>query len=48
MSPTATVRVMSPEEITARAGGQTPFLHLPQRSSGFAERAMRLRQLAPS
>jgi FdhE protein len=47
MSPTATVRVMSPEEITARAGGQTPFLHLPQRSSVFAERAMRLRQLAP-
>jgi FdhE protein len=47
MSPTATVRVMSPEEITARAGGQTPYLHLPQRGSVFAERAMRLRQLTP-
>lgn len=46
MSVTATVRVMSPEEIAARAGGETPFLHVPQRSTLFAERAMRLRQLA--
>lgn len=47
MSPvTATVRVMSPEEIAARAGGDTPFLRLPERSTVFAERAMRLRQLA--
>jgi FdhE protein len=43
---TATVRVMSPEEIAARAGGETPFLRLPERSTVFAERAMRLRQLA--
>ncbi len=47
MTPTATVRVMSPEEIIASAGAQTPFLHLPQRSTVFAEREMRLRQLAP-
>jgi FdhE protein len=46
MAATATVRVMSPEEITARAGGQTPYLHWPERSTLFAERAMRLRQLA--
>ena len=47
MSPvTATVRVMSPEEIAARAGGETAFLRLPERSTVFAERAMRLRQLA--
>lgn len=46
MSSSATVRVMSAEEIVARAGGETPFLHLPERSTVFAERAMRLRQLA--
>lgn len=46
MSATATVRVMSPEEIAAGAGGETPYLHWPQRGSVFAERAMRLRQLA--
>lgn len=43
---TATVRVMSAEEIAASAGGTTPFLHWPGRSTVFAERAMRLRQLA--
>ena len=42
---TATVRVMSPEEITAMAGGETPFLIWPERSTVFALRAMRLRQL---
>lgn len=42
----ATVRVMSPEEITALAGGETPFLMWPERATLFAERAMRLRQLA--
>ncbi len=42
----ATVRVMSPEEIASRAGGETPFLWWPQRGTLFAERAMRLRQLA--
>ncbi len=46
MAVTATVRVMSPEEISAKAGGETPFLHMPQRGTLFAERAMRLRQLA--
>ena len=46
MTASATVRVMSPEEIAARAGGETPFLHWPQRESVFAEREMRLRQLA--
>ena len=47
MSSTATVRVMSPEEIAARAGGETPYFHWPRRESVFAEREMRLRQLAP-
>ncbi|KPF66858.1 formate dehydrogenase accessory protein FdhE [beta proteobacterium AAP99] len=37
---------MSPEEIAAQSGGQTAFLVWPQRGSVFAERAMRLRQLA--
>ena len=42
----ATVRVMSPEEIAARAAGETPFLHWPERETFFAEREMRLRQLS--
>lgn len=46
MTTSATVRVMTPEEIAARAGGETAFLRLPQRATLFAERAMRLRQLA--
>lgn len=46
MGATTTVRVMSPEEIAARAGGETPFLLWPERSTHFAEREMRLRQLA--
>lgn len=46
MSASATVRVMSPEEIVARAGGETPYFHWPQRDAVFAEREMRLRQLA--
>jgi len=46
MTASATVRVMSPEEITAKGGGEAPFLHWPQRESVYAERAMRLRQLA--
>ena len=45
-APGATVRVMSPEEIAARGGGETPYFQWPQRASVFAERAMRLRQLA--
>ncbi len=40
------VRVMSPEDIVARGGGTTQALLLPERTSLFAERALRLRQLA--
>jgi FdhE protein len=43
---TATVRVLSAEEIAARAGGTTPPFVWPQGASVFSERAMRLRQLA--
>jgi FdhE protein len=44
-----TVRVMSAEEIVARGGsGDAPYFHWPERSTVFAERAMRLRQLAHS
>lgn len=46
MTATATVRVMSPEEIAAKAGGETPFVLAPSRGMVFAARAMRLRQLA--
>ena len=46
MTSSATVRIMSPEEIAARGGGETPTLRFPERSTQFAERAMRLRQLA--
>jgi FdhE protein len=44
----ATVRVLSAEEIAARAGGEAPYLHWPERATVFAEREMRLRQLARS
>jgi FdhE protein len=43
---TATIRVTSAEEIAARSGGETPFLVAPNADTVFAERAMRLRQLA--
>ncbi len=46
MVASATVRIMSPEEIATQRGGETPFLQFPERSTLFAERAMRLRQLA--
>jgi FdhE protein len=46
MSTSATVRVMPAEEIAARAGGSTPPLRWPERATFFAERAMRMRQLA--
>lgn len=46
MTAAASVRVMTPEEIAARAGGETAFIHAPPRGTVFAERAMRLRQLA--
>ncbi|MBB4842033.1 FdhE protein [Paucibacter oligotrophus] len=42
----STAKLMSPEEIAVRAGEQIPFLLLPQPGL-FAERALRLRQLAP-
>ncbi|MDO9611751.1 MAG: formate dehydrogenase accessory protein FdhE [Serpentinimonas sp.] len=45
MTASATVRVMTAEEIVSRGGGETPFLHWPQRASVFAEREMRYRQL---
>lgn len=45
-SASATVRVMSAEEIAARSGGEVRRLVFPQRGSVYAERAMRLRQLA--
>jgi FdhE protein len=46
MSTSATVRVMSPEEIAAQSGADAPFLFWPQRDTVFAERAMRLKQLS--
>ena len=46
MVASATVRVLSPEEIATRAGGETAYLLTPARGSFFAERQMRLRQLA--
>lgn len=46
MGASATVRIMPPEEIAARGGGETPYLLWPERDTVFAEREMRLRQLA--
>ncbi|MEO8280481.1 MAG: formate dehydrogenase accessory protein FdhE [Ideonella sp.] len=46
MSIDSPVRVMSPEDIVARGGGTMQPLVLPHRSSLFAERSLRLRQLA--
>lgn len=46
MSSSATVRVMSPEEITTLGSSDVPHLRLPERTTCFAEREMRLRQLA--
>lgn len=46
MSTNATVRVLPVEEIVARAAGNTPPLRWPDAATFFAERAMRLRQLA--
>ena len=47
MSVAATIRVMPAEQIAAQAGGDTPLLLFPNADTVFAERAMRLRQLAP-
>lgn len=46
MTATATIKIMSPEEIAARPDTEIPFVLLPQRETVFAERAMRMRQLA--
>jgi len=46
MGVTRVSRLMSPEEIAVRAGEQVAFLRLPERSSSFADRELRLRQLA--
>jgi FdhE protein len=46
MVASATVRVMSAEEIVARAAVETPYLHWPERTTCFAAREMRLRQLS--
>ncbi|TCP07984.1 formate dehydrogenase accessory protein FdhE [Caldimonas thermodepolymerans] len=48
MTATGTVRVMPVEEIVARGGGNVPYLAPPARGTVFAERGMRLRQLAAS
>jgi FdhE protein len=40
-------RLLSPEEIAVRAGGEIPFLRFAERSTAFGEREMRLRQLSP-
>ena len=42
----STQKILSPEEIAVRAGEQQTFLHLPE-PGVFAERALRLRALAP-
>lgn len=46
MTDRATIRVMSSEEILASAAGRAPIFHWPERATLFAERQMRLRQLA--
>ena len=47
-SPARTTRLLDPEQIAIQAGRQMPFLRLPQRASVFADRQLRLRQLAAS
>jgi FdhE protein len=39
-------RLLSPEEIAVRAGGEIPFLRFAEPGTVFGERAMRLRQLS--
>ena len=43
---TSTARLMDAEELAQRQASEASFLQLPARSTVFAERAMRLRQLA--
>ncbi len=47
MSSSTAARLLSPEEIAVRAGGEIPFLRFPDRITAFGEREMRLRQLRP-
>ncbi|WP_295380239.1 formate dehydrogenase accessory protein FdhE [uncultured Pseudacidovorax sp.] len=42
----ASTRVLEPEQIAMQAGQRVPFLRLPQRATVFADRGLRLRQLA--
>lgn len=42
----STARLLSPEEIAVRAGGEVPFLRIAEPNTVFGEREMRLRQLA--
>jgi FdhE protein len=44
---TTSRRLLTAEEIATQAGGAIPFLRLPVRASVFADRAARLRALAP-
>jgi len=46
MALTSTSRLLSPEEIAVQAGQLVTYLHLPERSTLFGEREMRLRQRA--
>lgn len=46
--PVRATRVLSAEEIAMQAGRQMPFVRLPSRASVFADRQLRLRQLAAS
>lgn len=41
-----TQRLLDPEQIAIQAGRQMPFLRLPERATVYAERSLRLRQLA--
>jgi FdhE protein len=46
MTSGATIRILPAEEIAARAGDTAPHIIWPDRTTVFAQRAMRLRQLA--
>ncbi|MGI4778935.1 MAG: formate dehydrogenase accessory protein FdhE [Janthinobacterium lividum] len=45
-TPIRSTRVLSAEEIALQAGRQMPFVHMPVKASVFADRQLRLRQLA--
>lgn len=46
MTTSSAARLLSPEEIAVRAGGEIAFIRFPERGTTFGEREMRLRQLA--